>query len=180
MKFTNLMLDLETLSTQPNSVIVTIAAVKFSFDHPEEETFQVNLNPKEGKELGLHIDPDTVEWWRNGDREAMLAWMRSPTSYTDGVTKFHDWLFQDTNSFNPEKAKVWAQGIDFDMPIMRSSFSVIDKKMPWPFWNQCDSRTIFTVAKFNTKQAERVGQYHNAVDDCRTQISWLKHVLQSD
>jgi 3' exoribonuclease, RNase T-like len=170
-KYDNLMIDLETLSQEVDAVIVTIAAVKFSFDHQETESFIVNIDPRDSKSLGMRLSNDTLEWWRKQKPEAMKAWMNSPYSVEEAGTQFLDFigLCKDVN--------IWAQGIDFDMPIIKNMLKAVDKKVPWGYWTQCDCRTLFTIANFNTKNAPRVGDYHNAVDDCLTQISWLRTVL---
>ena len=39
-----IMIDIETLSTKQNAVIVSIGAVKFSFEHDEQECFYETIS----------------------------------------------------------------------------------------------------------------------------------------
>lgn len=165
------MIDLETLSQDDNAVIVTIAAVKFDFNHDEQETFCINLDPKDGKDCGFSISLDTIEWWKTLPAEVSKAWMGSNIGVVDGITQFNDWLCAD------RKTNIWANGIDFDLPKLRAYYKMAKIEVPWKYWNQNDCRTLFNVFAFDTKSAPRIGNYHNAVDDCRTQIANLKTLL---
>lgn len=171
MEFKHCMVDLETLSTDTSAVIVTIAAVKFNFESDEIETFTVNVDPKSSLKYGMTISQDTLDWWKRQDRAAVDAWKQNPVSINDAVEQFNNFLGDATYT------KMWAQGIDLDFPVLRYSLKKVGAEIKWKYWNQCDSRTVFTIANFNTKKATRVGQYHNAIDDCRTQIAWLKQIL---
>ena len=169
--FQHCMVDLETLSTDTSAVIVTIAAVKFNFDSDEIETFTVNLDPKSSLKYGMTISQDTLDWWKKQDKAAVDAWKLNPVPVDAALDSFNGFIG------DASKTNMWAQGIDLDFPVLRYSLKKTGKPIKWNYWNQCDSRTIFTVANFNTKKATRVGQYHNAIDDCRTQIAWLKQIL---
>jgi DNA polymerase III epsilon subunit-like protein len=171
MEFKHCMVDLETLSTDTSAVIVTIAAVKFNFENDEIETFTVNVDPKSSLKYGMTISQDTLDWWKRQDKAAVDAWKQNAILIEDALDQFNEFIG------DASKTVMWAQGIDFDFPVLRYSLRNTEREIKWKYWNQCDSRTIFTIANFNTKKGERVGQYHNAIDDCRTQIAWLKQIL---
>ena len=62
----DVMLDLETLSTRPESVILTLGAVKFSpwgEDIDTENGLYVRVNVDEQLELGRHVLDSTIDWW---------------------------------------------------------------------------------------------------------------------
>jgi DNA polymerase III epsilon subunit-like protein len=167
------MVDLETLDVEPTAAIVTIAAVKFNFDDDHVETFSVNITPKSSILKGMTVSQDTLDWWKTKPREAIDAWKVNGIEVDDALDQFNKFLGDASNT------TMWAQGIDLDFPVLRHSLKQLNKPIKWNYWNQCDTRTIFTVANFNTKKANRIGQYHIAIDDCRTQISWLKQVLSA-
>ena len=170
------MLDLETLSTDPNAVIVTIAAVRFSLslNNNETEDFFVNINPLSSKSYGLHINKNTLDWWKNQKPDALKAWQHSQVDLSEAVTKFLEFTGDDD-----KYSHYWANGMSFDEPILRTSIKVVGKKEPWKYWNFHDARTAYYLANFNTRDAPRVGNYHSALDDCKTQISWLKTCLNA-
>jgi hypothetical protein len=169
-KFEHVMLDLETLSNYSNAVIVTVAAVKFSFDSDETETFCRNVNPRESKELGLHISQDTLQWWREQDPAATKAWMHSQNSLGETLDAFDEFI-GDPNLTH------WAYGACFDFPIMDSSYRALNRAAPWKFYKLLCARTIISLSKVDPRKEPRVGVYHNAVDDCLTQIANLKKAL---
>lgn len=165
------MVDLETLSTKPNAVIVTIAAVKFKFDSDETEDFEVNINPTDSKSYGLDISLETLNWWRKQKPEAVKAWQHSRISLKDALNQFVDFCGTDKNTL------FYSQGINFDYPILESSFQAVEMKEIWKYWNLRDTRTIYWLAGLDTKNEKRVGNYHNALSDCHNQIIWLKKSL---
>lgn len=169
--FAHIMVDIETLSTRANAVIVTIAGVKFNLGSDETENFCVNINPREGRKLGLHISPETLTWWREQKPEATQAWMHSQVGLTEALEQFSQ--FAGTS----ETMKYWCNGTNFDYPIMDSSYTAVGMTPPWKWWNMCDARTAFFLGGLNTFKEKRVGQYHNAIDDCLTQIAWLKKAI---
>lgn len=167
----NICIDIETLSTQSNAVIVSVSAVKFSLNSDAVETFSINLNPLQSKELGLHICPKTIDWWRQKGKEAVSAWQTSRIDLSEGLERFKHFCGD-----NP-KTKYFANGTNFDFPILESSFRAVGKKEPWKYYNLVDMRTIFWLTGFDIFNSKRIGTYHVGIDDCLTQIYWMKAAL---
>lgn len=167
----HIMVDIETLSTQSDAVIVSIAAVKFSLTEPEQEDFIININPLSGKEYGLHISKETVDWWSIQKPEAIKSWQHSQIHLPEALDNFLEFTGSDKNT------QWWCNGLNFDYPILDTSIRVTGRQIPWKYWNLRDVRTAYYLANFNTLNAKRIGDYHSALDDCKTQIAWLKHVI---
>ena len=62
--------DLETLSTRPNSCIVSIGAVAFNLQEAILDEFFINVDASDCRSHGLHIDRNTIEWWKKQSKEA--------------------------------------------------------------------------------------------------------------
>lgn len=169
-EFNHICVDVETLSTKPNAIIVTIAAVKFNLNSDNIETFSVNINPRSSKNFGLHISQDTLDWWRKQNPEAVNAWQHSQIGLEDGLDQFSAFC-------NTSDMLYWSNGTHFDFPILESSYDATNKKVPWKYWNVHELRTAYLLGDLDPKKEERVGVYHNAVDDCLTQIKNLKKAL---
>lgn len=169
----NVMVDVETLGTSPNSIILSIAAVKFSFNNNDVETFSVNIDPKTCKEYGMVSDPDTISWWREQKPEALRAFMTNQIPLTEALTGLSDFIGKDWN-----KIVWWCNGMNFDYPVLEWSFKATGIRVPWKYWLLRDARTMYAVCDINMKEYPRVGTYHNAVDDCLTQINALKDCLR--
>ena len=67
------MIDLETLSTNPNAVILTVGGVKFDpFTRTEPSQgmyFRVDVDSQ--TELGRDVMQDTMDWWGRQHPEVM-------------------------------------------------------------------------------------------------------------
>jgi inhibitor of KinA sporulation pathway (predicted exonuclease) len=172
-KFNNVMIDLETLSELPNAAVVAIGAVAFNMDNDSVAEFYINVNPRDCKEYGMDISESTVAWWRKQNPEATRAWITDGVGVVEAGERFVEFMEKYTDK---QTVNVWANGIDFDLPILKNLLRLI-KAQPWLFWNQYDARTIFKLAQFDTKTASRVGKYHNALDDCNNQIRWIKAIV---
>ena len=65
----NVMVDIETLGTSSNSVILSIGAVEFDNENLGAE-FEVYIDPESCTDHGLVIDAPTVMWWLGQSNEA--------------------------------------------------------------------------------------------------------------
>lgn len=66
----HLMIDIETLSTQPNAVICAIGAVFFEPSTGKTgPSFYQTIDPRTSQNRGAHISADTVMWWLKQDKE---------------------------------------------------------------------------------------------------------------
>ena len=145
----DIMLDIETLATSPDSVILTLGAIKFNPFDPAAEMGQalyVKVDVDEQVALGRNIDPGTVEWWGK-QAEAVLE------DFAQQLNRF-------VNSAN----RIWAQGPVFDIVILENLYRQLNKPTPWPFYVIRDSRTLLQ-ALGDDRQPGRE-QAHNALADC--------------
>lgn len=170
--FSNCMLDIETLSTQPDSVIIQIAAVLFSFETDDVETFCVNSTIKSSVDLGLHVDEGTVQWWKQQPSHVMAGVVKDSKSIQAVIEQFDEFLGIDR-----QKYVYWCNGASFDFPILDSTYRKLNRSVPWKYWNQRDTRTIYSVFGVDWRNYPRVGSHHNGLDDCLTQIKCLKECL---
>ena len=67
------MIDLETLSTNPNATILTVGGVKFdpytSVEPAQGMYFRVDVDSQ--TEMGRDVMQDTLDWWGRQDPEIM-------------------------------------------------------------------------------------------------------------
>jgi hypothetical protein len=173
----NVMIDIETMSTQKGAAIATIGAIRFDrFVPPPEsiddmETFYRRVCLESCKELKLHFDAKTVEWWTQQDADASYEVFCSDdrVHIRQALLELVEWLGNCDYTF------LWAQGCTFDFPILENSFSKCKMDVPWRFWNVRDSRTLLDVARVSLKDIPSNGTHH-ALHDCYKQI---KGVVQS-
>lgn len=171
--YNNVMIDLETLGTRPNSAIICIAAVKFSMDRDEVDTFQKNISQKSCESLGLLIDPETVDWWKQPERvELFKSFFKNTFPLPDALRQLSEFIGP-----NATKMNIWANGTVFDIGMLEWSYRAAGVPCPWRYHNIMDARTIYRASGLDFKTYQRVGAYHNAIDDCLTQIKALKECL---
>lgn len=168
----NVMIDLETMGLAANAAIISIGACLFSKDRILAE-FHTAISLKDCELLGLSTTPSTVKWWSEQSEEARSSWNRpeAPT-LIEALTSFSEWLKRDVSTHSGEIIP-WGNGADFDLTILGSAHAVVGADLPWKYWNHRCFRTMKSV--FPT-EFERVGTYHNALDDAITQAKHLQAI----
>ena len=169
----DVMLDLETLGTGNNAVILSIGAVKFDLkgDTVDREfQFEIFIDPKTCTDAGLELDANTVMRWMHPDRSAARqVFVDKPlTKLRTALLAFDDWMGGDR--------PVWGNGATFDNVILRNAYTAVGVRCPWHFRNDRCFRTMSNVLP--RVEWERVGTHHSAVDDAATQALYLQRIYQ--
>lgn len=160
----HIMLDIETLSTNQNATIIQLGAVSFTFENGIEHEFLVNIDPLDCLKYKRHVDPNTVEWWRNQPKEIQDSWKVSPKPLKDALKHFNDFVGSNKRQF------IWAHGAAFDLGVLRSSYEAVGLERAWSYMNEMDSRTAFNMVGWrNDKNRKGSSDYHNALGDARAQ-----------
>lgn len=165
----NVMLDLETMGTRPNAPIIAIGAVVFD-TNGIRRSFYENINLSIEVANGAVIDPDTVMWWMAQSDDARHA-LTNGNAMTPSIalTNFADWL--------PKDAKVWGNGVDFDNVLLTECYRRHSLHQPWKFYNNRCYRTVKNLVP--SIVLERVGTFHNALDDAMSQAYHLIDILKA-
>ena len=163
------MIDIETMSKEKNAAIASIGAVHFTEDGIVD-TFYQTVDLQSCKELGLHVDPETVRWWLSQSPEALAALRKDTVPLSEALDKFDAW-------FPDPKACVWGNGVAFDNVIVASAYKALDREIPWKWWNDRCYRTIKAV--IDIPEDKREGVHHNALDDAMHQTKHLLKILGS-
>lgn len=168
-----IMLDIETLGTSKDSVVLAIGAVEFN-DTGVVKQFYVQIDPESCTDWGLRIDARTVMWWLDQNDAA-----RKQLTSTKG--KALDIALAELRAaFNWKDAEVWANGIDFDFTILEQAYKAIGHEAPWPYWAKMDYRTVKNLvprAVFNELE-EKNPVAHHALSDAMCQAATLIKLLQ--
>lgn len=189
----HIQLDLETMNTRPGGVVLSIGAVEFDFRNPPGEEggmgeFHTHLRIHEQLKTGLEIDPDTLLWWMRQDDEAREALIRGqkdePVPVHMALAAFSEWLEtvtgQDMEDDEPLQVSLWANGANFDQPILREVYRRFGMTCPWPWWLERCHRTqkhtydcLLRAASITPELPEPVGTAHDARDDAMYQARVL-------
>lgn len=165
-KFKDLMIDIETMGTNPNSSILSIAAIEFNIDTGEiGKEFYTNICLQSCKNLGLDIEPSTVLWWMNQNESARKKLIEEPgLSIIEALKSF--------NNFIQGNYKIWANSPAFDCEILKNAFKKSLLPIPWNFWDERDVRTLVSIYPEIKQNCTFKGTGHNALDDCKHQIEY--------
>jgi hypothetical protein len=169
----DVMLDLETLSTRPNAVILSIGAVKFDpFTNriDVDEGLDLRIDVDEQSALGRDIQEETVKWWETQPKEVQNA-----AFDPDGRIKLNDFI-RSLNKFLVGADNIWAQGPAFDIVILEDLYRQLSIPTPWQFWQIRDSRTLFGVHG-DPRDKNRQGA-HNALMDCCYQAMGVQQIYK--
>lgn len=173
----DVMIDIETLSTKNNALIVTIGAIKFNRKDKikpldEFDKFYVRINQNSCIKLGMDIDPNTVEWWKKQSKEARYEVFENKDriDIKDALIQLYDFI--------KDVKYVWANSPNFDCVILENAFNICEIEIPWKFWNLRDCRTAYDLGNTNLKNFTNTIS-HNALIDCYNQILCLKNSLEN-
>jgi len=152
-------LDLETLGTRPGDTILSFGACLFDVEKGIYSEMHISINKESSKAAGLRAQKSTIEWWSQQSPEAQKAAFKGEYSLESALKNFQMWL--------PENTLVYGNGAAFDNALLSAAYRAMKMEQPWKHWNDRCYRTI--AAMFMKYKTERVGTYHNALDDAKTQ-----------
>lgn len=173
------MVDLETMGSKGTSAIVSIGAFKFDLNTVQElvhiapeQTFYANVNLKSCIKAGLTIDADTVLWWMRQSDAARMQLVDSQMHLDTALESFTTWFEQG----GVKSKTLWGNGATFDNVILRNAFDALHMPAPWHYTKDMCYRTQKNL--FGKEVLfERVGVYHNALDDAIGQALHLQRIM---
>lgn len=169
----DVMLDIETLATSPDAVVVTFGAVKFnpfgsSVDGDKSIYFRIEVD--EQIRLGRCVNDDTVLWW-----EKQAPAIREE-AFGESNRVSLEYFTAQLNKFLVGTDRIWAQGPVFDIVILENLYRQLQKPAPWLYYNIRDSRTLLK-ALGDDRVVGKVG-LHNALEDCISQAQAVQSALR--
>ena len=172
----HIMLDLETLGSNPRAPIASIGAVLFD---PEEgiveETFYRVIDIKSYDEYKDYfaLDYSTVSWWMAQSSDAIRS------TFVDGEKIPLGTALDDFASFVPSRLStlMWGNGADFDNVILAHAYDMLSINKPWSFRNNRCFRTVKNMVG-TLVPFVREGTHHNSLDDATSQAKFLMEALK--
>jgi hypothetical protein len=198
-QFKDWSLDIETLGTVNNSVVLSCGLVGFNMkgkDTPESlldksnlghSVFKCLFNVESQQRRGRRIDASTVLWWQTQSKEAQLAvqgaYMSQPTmQHADdqvigGLKQIREII--EKSGFD---CRIWGNGNMFDNTIMRSLFASYGEKYPTSFRHDLDMRTMAYLYQQKTGKNDlpwyesKALVAHNALHDAAAQALCMQRM----
>ena len=176
--YPDVMIDLETLGSNSNSVIVSIGAVPFNVETGEysrEHSFFVHIDIQDSLNQGLTVEGDTIVWWMQQTKEARETnfYPSKATIFTlrNALAKLIGWFQYHTE----RGVRVWGNGARFDLGLLQNSFAKVGFKVPWLYKDERDVRTLITFKPELKYYAEDL---HNPIEDAIVQIDYTSKIYQ--
>lgn len=168
----HVMIDLETLGTTADAVILSIGAVKFDLnsDTIQDEAFYASVSVESNLNLKRRVSEDTLLWWFKQPAAAQAVFFEPKQTLETALEDLSDWISDD-------KCIVWSNGADFDLPMLAHAYTTIGMEIPWKFWNSSCFRTFkrLPVAARTTMPAF-AGVKHNAMADAYHQAQVVQAI----
>ena len=174
--FIEIMLDLETMSTETDAAIVSIGAVVMDFKKGiVGEKFYTAVDLQSSLKSGGHISAFTVNWWLQQSESARQALLKDPKTISLALEGFTFWAYKHGPR---EKIRIWGKGAAFDNVVLRSAYKRMNYEEPWKFRNDMCYRTEEALNK-DIPLPGREGTAHNALDDAIFQAVHLIEIMKN-
>lgn len=171
----HLMIDLETLSLQPNCVVTQIGYVLFD-ELTIYGSFLLRPDPEEQIKRGRHVSFSTFSWWLKQDEPARLSMAKgSEMSMLDCLNLF---IRDVQNACGWENVKqVWSNGLLFDVVIMQDLFYHYELEIPWHYRAPRDVKTLcYLIPDFEMTKPTTA---HDANADAFAQAVSVQRALET-
>ncbi|WP_319557941.1 3'-5' exonuclease [Thiomicrorhabdus sp.] len=170
----HLMIDIETLSTRPNGVIVSIGAVFFNLEDGRYSSHHFNeqICPALSQQDGFVTDQSTLDWWQKQSQQAKDLSLMGESKPQEVLVHFDDWI-RNHAPCEMSDLTVWANSPSFDLVMLKHHFERYNMTPPWRYFNERDVRSysqVLSDPKLHANNQYAAGIKHTALDDCISQL----------
>lgn len=186
----DIMLDIETLGTEPGAPVLQIGAMAFDRNTLDGddwmfEPFKVHVDLQSNFDVDLkEVTAGTLAFWFQ--QEPALAYDVlfgdvDRVGVFDALKQLIDWTDKvaATAEAHPDEFLWWAKGPDFDMVLLETAARAVGLTMPWKYNSKRDLRTVQDITGNPDKELPifyHAGE-HDALADCEYQIKVLRYCL---
>jgi len=168
----HVMVDIETLGTGTDAVILSIGACTIDSD---------GLGWARGiyyKEIHLSqadrkFDMGTVLWWMHQNSKGVTLPMGGTMPIEEVLEEFNDWL----HLF--DRPIIWCKGTDFDIAILTHAMNQHNIKPAWKYSNVRDCRTVFKLFPVAKEAIPANENPHDALADAAHQAAQLAYTART-
>lgn len=182
----HVMIDLESLGTEPGSVILSISAIQFDIETGKTgKQFHENISLKDCLRRGLKIDPGTFFWWMkqsNKSRERLLENEKCTNTVEVVFHNLYHWFqnlpHKESRMLYPSRdIIVWGRGPRMDQGLLSYVYKLLGyDETPWHFRNERCVRTMEALRPDIKKNTEFKGVLHYGPDDAKHQTKYVSEI----
>jgi hypothetical protein len=179
----HVMIDIETLGTGRDAVILSMAAVKFDKKEVYEEAgLYLKLNWQDQLNNGGTVTENTIRFWfdmvyKDNNMYNTLN-KNSIISPNRAIMALSTW-FQE-NITDKNACCVWANGPSFDLSLIGDLYRRFgETSLPWPFWTERCVRTAKMMNGVDTIKRPKESTPHHAFEDAVYQAKIVRKFLIS-
>lgn len=177
-------LDIETLSTESNAVVLSLAMVAFdpTGQQPDQIFAERFLDIDEQAKLGRHVSGSTLSWWLGQDRDSRELQVEGQRVYCpQAIWQMAQWIREMTGEgpcgpWLSQKAKIWGNGKDFDVVVLGSLIHQLELEKPWHFRNTRCFRDLYLQHPDVTTELPGLTK-HSALDDALWEAAHIKNIV---
>lgn len=170
----HIVIDIETLGTEPGCEIRSIGACAFhDTNHLDAHTFY-RLTHNDINFYG-HVDANALNWWRTDKRISKLARRHclqhlNRADITRALLDFVEWIYV-IHTFYPNAGTpiYWGNGPDFDQACLAVAMKACGVPIPWTYRDNRDYRTLMDAVGLVELRRRTVRHHsmHDAVHEAR-------------
>ena len=178
----NIMLDLETMSTESNAAILQIGAVRFDIDGVRS-TFEAHISLESCQSYYQDVSASTILWWlkqSDAARKALIEGQERAGPLHVALDIFSNWV----GNVCPggETVKIWGNGAVADNVWLANAYKAVSKahpgvKRPWTYHGDRCYRTWVEGKDPHGEHRQRPKIPHNALSDAEAQAMTMVAIL---
>ena len=172
------MIDIETMGTDSDSAIVSVAATMFDIaTETIGASFSKNIHLATAMRDGGTASAGTIMWWmRQGDLVRKPIWMGGE-DIKDVLRDLALWI---ENQCGVKNVRPWGNSNRFDLGILESAYKRAHIPVPWYWSNERDFRTVRNLHPHVPYNPDEKGEgAHDPLVDCRFQIEHLFRIKRA-
>jgi len=162
----DIMLDIETLGTSHDAVIVQIGACYFDRTGNVGGKLSLNVSMRDCLKKGLKVDAGALKFWFG---QKSISWISHPLLLGEALQKLRN--------FTDRKAAVWSHST-FDIPILVNAYKVFGQGPPFGYRSTRDIRTLVDLAGVEYEKNHEALKTHDALRDCVYQVSFCARCFE--
>ena len=166
---THIMIDLETLGTAADSVILSIGAVKFDLHRgavDDDNGFYRAVSVESNLAWNRRVSETTLQWWFEQSPQAQRVFFGEKQTLENALVQLSEWIVH-------KDPVMWSNGADFDLPMLAHAYNTCGIPTPWNFWQSRCYRTYKNLPGARALKLPALGTKHDALDDARSQAHTL-------